>query len=418
MRLIGRRPERQRPSPMLRRLLEARTNTPQARRPLSPTRIRRALHRDVSPQQRCAPAKDRAQSGAVRRTRVRQGAAGAGLDRGARLTVAPDRVTPVPGGGLDSGADRRVPGRGRSRPALPALAPRRPPRATPRRGGPLDLGRRRPRRGAGNRARALRRNGSVVTQERVGQPDHRARRAHRRGTWSPRTIRTPSGDCGGRRGVDSGRVFTREAGSQLNPDSVSQRFDRLVARHALPPIRLHDLRHGAATLALAAGAGAGAGAKVVLPRARPHLHPDHPRPLHQRATAGLQGCGSHCRCAPRAQHGIGCFEGSGPTRRTACTGIAHTWGQTDIRKGGGFDKAAGQIRWGRWGGWGSNPRPKDYEGDRAESQRRWATLNGDESRSTEGVRRPATSEVFEWFSIGVRTVCGLLAVVRTSPVPR
>src|SRR4051794_22568441 len=54
--------------------------------------------------------------------------------------------------------------------------------------------------------------------------------------------------------TDSGRVFTKEDGTQLNADSVSQRFDRLVARHDLPPVRLHDLPHGAATLALTAGA--------------------------------------------------------------------------------------------------------------------------------------------------------------------
>src|SRR3954454_14135575 len=41
MRLIGRRPEGQRPSLLLRRLLEARTDTPQAQRPLSAARIRR-----------------------------------------------------------------------------------------------------------------------------------------------------------------------------------------------------------------------------------------------------------------------------------------------------------------------------------------------------------------------------------------
>jgi integrase len=34
---------------------------------------------------------------------------------------------------------------------------------------------------------------------------------------------------------------------------VTQRFRKLVRRSGLPPIRLHDLRHGAATLALAAG---------------------------------------------------------------------------------------------------------------------------------------------------------------------
>lgn len=52
---------------------------------------------------------------------------------------------------------------------------------------------------------------------------------------------------------DSGRIFTREDGSELNPDAVSQRFTRLSFTAGLPPIRLHDLRHGAATLSLAAG---------------------------------------------------------------------------------------------------------------------------------------------------------------------
>lgn len=52
---------------------------------------------------------------------------------------------------------------------------------------------------------------------------------------------------------DTGRVFTREDGTGYIPGSVSQRFERLSYRLAQPPIRLHDLRHGAATLALAAG---------------------------------------------------------------------------------------------------------------------------------------------------------------------
>lgn len=83
--------------------------------------------------------------------------------------------------------------------------------------------------------------------------------------------------------VDSGRAFTHPDGRALNPDGVSQRFDRLVARYTtirrehtergwnldqlahrhrmpvssvraalengpLPPIRFHDLRHNAASL--------------------------------------------------------------------------------------------------------------------------------------------------------------------------
>ena len=54
--------------------------------------------------------------------------------------------------------------------------------------------------------------------------------------------------------MHSGLVFTREDGSALHPASVTSRFERLVREADLPPIRLHDLRHGAATLALAGGA--------------------------------------------------------------------------------------------------------------------------------------------------------------------
>ncbi|MGW1434711.1 tyrosine-type recombinase/integrase [Streptomyces griseus] len=52
---------------------------------------------------------------------------------------------------------------------------------------------------------------------------------------------------------DTGRIFTEENGSLLDPGRISDLFDRLVAEADLPPIRLHDLRHGAATLMIAAG---------------------------------------------------------------------------------------------------------------------------------------------------------------------
>lgn len=54
--------------------------------------------------------------------------------------------------------------------------------------------------------------------------------------------------------VDSGKVFTRENGEKLHPDWALQLFKRLAFEAGLPPIRLHDLRHGTATLMLAAGA--------------------------------------------------------------------------------------------------------------------------------------------------------------------
>ena len=51
----------------------------------------------------------------------------------------------------------------------------------------------------------------------------------------------------------SGLVFTAPDEAPLHPAGVSRQF-RLLARAAgLPPIRLHDLRHGAATHALSAG---------------------------------------------------------------------------------------------------------------------------------------------------------------------
>ncbi|TPQ24114.1 tyrosine-type recombinase/integrase [Streptomyces sporangiiformans] len=53
--------------------------------------------------------------------------------------------------------------------------------------------------------------------------------------------------------IDSGRVFTWEDGRPYHPEYLSQIFNRLVQKLDLPPIRLHDLRHCAATLSLAAG---------------------------------------------------------------------------------------------------------------------------------------------------------------------
>jgi len=54
--------------------------------------------------------------------------------------------------------------------------------------------------------------------------------------------------------VETGRVFTREGGSWLHPASVSNRFRELYEAIDLLPVRLHDLLHGAASIAHAAGA--------------------------------------------------------------------------------------------------------------------------------------------------------------------
>jgi integrase len=51
---------------------------------------------------------------------------------------------------------------------------------------------------------------------------------------------------------ESGRVFTKPDGSPLRPSWIGDQFARLYTTAGLPPIRLHDLRHTAATLMLAA----------------------------------------------------------------------------------------------------------------------------------------------------------------------
>jgi len=69
---------------------------------------------------------------------------------------------------------------------------------------------------------------------------HKARQQREREAW-------------GEGWQDTGRIFTQEDGSLLHPGKVSDLFARLVEAASLPPIRLHDLRHVAATLMLAAG---------------------------------------------------------------------------------------------------------------------------------------------------------------------
>ncbi|WP_028648749.1 site-specific integrase [Nocardiopsis sp. CNT312] len=53
---------------------------------------------------------------------------------------------------------------------------------------------------------------------------------------------------------DTGLVFTRSDGTAWHPGEVTRWFNRIARAAGLPPIHLHGLRHGAASLALAAGA--------------------------------------------------------------------------------------------------------------------------------------------------------------------
>ncbi len=51
-------------------------------------------------------------------------------------------------------------------------------------------------------------------------------------------------------------VLFKENGEPFHPDSLTQKWERFVAKHNLPPIRLHDLRHSNATAMIAAGINA------------------------------------------------------------------------------------------------------------------------------------------------------------------
>lgn len=71
-------------------------------------------------------------------------------------------------------------------------------------------------------------------------------RQHRIRQWRERTT---AGD----KWAETGLVFTTPTGGQLHPADVTDHFKFLGWQAGLPPIRLHDLRHGAAALGLAAG---------------------------------------------------------------------------------------------------------------------------------------------------------------------
>jgi integrase len=70
---------------------------------------------------------------------------------------------------------------------------------------------------------------------------HLQRQEEERRAWGP----------GDQHGNDL--VFRREDGSAVHPHSVSQTFEALVRSSGLPAIRLHDLRHSHASIALQAG---------------------------------------------------------------------------------------------------------------------------------------------------------------------
>ena len=70
--------------------------------------------------------------------------------------------------------------------------------------------------------------------------DHRQRQPDEKAAWGPSY-------------QDSNLVFRREDGSPVHPQLFSQQFERIMRNSDLPKIRLHDVRHTHATIALRAG---------------------------------------------------------------------------------------------------------------------------------------------------------------------
>ena len=102
----------------------------------------------------------------------------------------------------------------------------------------------------------------VVVDYRVEESEPKSRRSRRQVTLDPWTVdavrRHLAGQQEERRYAgelwqECSLVFVREDGSPYHPERISELFRRCIAASGLPPIRLHDLRHTSATLALRAG---------------------------------------------------------------------------------------------------------------------------------------------------------------------
>ncbi|MGQ0826013.1 MAG: tyrosine-type recombinase/integrase [Actinomycetota bacterium] len=84
-------------------------------------------------------------------------------------------------------------------------------------------------------------------------------------------------------------VFSARGGGPVNPDLLTQTFDRIVARSGLTRIRLHDLRHTHASLLLKAGVPL----KVVSERLG-HASPAFTMVTYQHVLPGMQADAARC----------------------------------------------------------------------------------------------------------------------------
>jgi integrase len=82
---------------------------------------------------------------------------------------------------------------------------------------------------------------------------HRQRQSAERAAWNEQAARDREQGLAAADWEDTGKVFVREDGRWLHPETVSDVFRQLITQADLPPINLRDLRHCAATLIHAGG---------------------------------------------------------------------------------------------------------------------------------------------------------------------
>ena len=83
-------------------------------------------------------------------------------------------------------------------------------------------------------------------------------------------------------------IFTNRTGRAVHPESISQLFDRHLARTDIPRIRFHDLRHTHASLLVATGTPI----KVVSERLG-HAHPGFTMATYQHLIPGMNATAAH-----------------------------------------------------------------------------------------------------------------------------
>ena len=92
---------------------------------------------------------------------------------------------------------------------------------------------------------------------------------------------------------DQGYLFTDELGAPLHPETFSTRFESLAAAADLPRIRLHDLRHTAASLMLASGENVKVVAELL-----GHSSPTITQTIYQHVMPGMsEGAGERLSAA-------------------------------------------------------------------------------------------------------------------------